>query len=212
MSLELDHFFILTEAGAPAASLLTDIGLNEGTANDHPGQGTSNRRFFFADSMLELLYIRDAKEAKEGSGCGLRLAERISGHAASPFGLIFRATNDSTFAHFPGWKYYPEYLDEGQYFCVGENSNQIDEPLCIQLSGTSSHSVRKSRKGRFNCVSEIRVCFPIKPTTTVLDHISQCEKLSLIPGKPHLMEIVFNGHKEQHSRDLRPSLPLIVRW
>ena len=67
--------FILTEAGAPAASLLTDIGLNEGTANDHPGQGTSNRRFFFADSMLELLYIRDAKEAKEGSGCGLRLAE-----------------------------------------------------------------------------------------------------------------------------------------
>ncbi len=47
MTIELDHFFILTDPGAPQAELLTEIGLVEGTPNDHPGQGTANRRFFF---------------------------------------------------------------------------------------------------------------------------------------------------------------------
>ncbi len=72
MSSELDHFFILTGAGASQAKLLVDIGLVEGTANNHLGQGTANRRFFFADSMLELLYLRDANEAMSGPGNRLR--------------------------------------------------------------------------------------------------------------------------------------------
>jgi hypothetical protein len=53
--MQLDHFFILTEKFAPEAKLLTDLGLVEGTSNSHPGQGAANRRFFFANTALELL-------------------------------------------------------------------------------------------------------------------------------------------------------------
>jgi len=212
MNLELDHFFILTEPGAPAASLLTDIGLVEGTANDHPGQGTSNRRFFFANSMLELLYIRDAREAALGPGSRFHLTERLADHSASPFGLVFRATDESTSAHFPGWQYFPEYLSADQYFHIGENSDRFDEPLCILLPHTFSQPTRQPGNGRFDCVTEVRVSFPSTRTSPVLEKVGQCRMLSLISGKSHLMEIVFNGHRDHQSKDLSPFLPLIISW
>jgi hypothetical protein len=55
MTIALDHFFILTEPGSPQADLVSGIGLKEGASNNHPGQGTANRRFFFSNSTLELL-------------------------------------------------------------------------------------------------------------------------------------------------------------
>jgi hypothetical protein len=212
MSLELDHFFILTEPGAPAASLLSDIGLIEGIANDHPGQGTSNRRFFFSDSMLELLYIRDAREATVGPGSRLHLAERIADSSASPFGLVFRETDGSTSEYFPGWQYYPEYLSAEQYFHVGKNSGQIDEPLCIVLPQTFSQPIRQPGNGRFDSVTEVRVSFPSRRTSPVLEAVAQCRMLSLISGVPHLMEVVFNGNREHQAEDLRPFIPLTISW
>ena len=103
MSFELDHFFILTSPGAPQAELLSGIGLIEGSPNDHPGQGTANRRFFFSDSMLELIYIRDANEAANGPGSRLGFVERAKDPSASPFGLIFKEVPKSSGAPFPGW-------------------------------------------------------------------------------------------------------------
>ncbi len=64
MPFELDHLLICTDEGAPAAELLVQVGLTEGSGNVHPGQGTANRRFFFHNLMLELLWVQDAAEAQ----------------------------------------------------------------------------------------------------------------------------------------------------
>ncbi len=64
MSFELDHCFIWTEVGAPEADLLIEFGLTEGQSNMHPGQGTANRRFFFENVMLELLWVHNKTEAQ----------------------------------------------------------------------------------------------------------------------------------------------------
>ncbi len=63
MPFELDHFFICTDVGAPAAAALMALGFVEGAPNTHPGQGTANRRFFFDNAMLELLWVHDEAEA-----------------------------------------------------------------------------------------------------------------------------------------------------
>ena len=78
MTIKLDHVFILTDPGAPQATQLAALGLIEGTSNEHLGQGTANRRFFFSNTMLELLYVRDAAEAMNGPGHQLRFVERTS--------------------------------------------------------------------------------------------------------------------------------------
>ncbi len=53
MRIELDQLFLCTDPGAPEAEELVQFGLREGPTNQHAGQGTANRRFAFANAMIE---------------------------------------------------------------------------------------------------------------------------------------------------------------
>jgi len=128
VALKLDHVFILTEPDAPIAEELVSAGFIEGTRNPHPGQGSANRRFFFGDFTLEWLFLVDEAEAREGAGQGLKLADRWLTDSASPFALVVRCDTDPDFVH---WLYWPDYFDGKMSFAVGENSENISEPLCI---------------------------------------------------------------------------------
>ena len=63
MGYEIDHIFVLTDTDAPSAGALLRLGLTEGPPNRHAGQGTANRRFFFDNAMLELLWVENVDEA-----------------------------------------------------------------------------------------------------------------------------------------------------
>ncbi|MEM6435354.1 MAG: VOC family protein [Cyanobacteria bacterium P01_D01_bin.115] len=95
MTLQLDHVFILVEPEAKMADRLLESGFQEGPSNTHPGQGTANRRFYFANGMLEFLWVRDADEVNAGPGRELRFPERAIDSAASSFGVIFVPCQDA---------------------------------------------------------------------------------------------------------------------
>lgn len=213
MTIELDHFFILTDPGAPQAELLSEIGLIEGTSNDHPGQGTANRRFFFSDTMLELAYIRDANEAANGPGSRLRFAERAADANASLFGLIVKETARSAKVPFPGWPYYPDYYGADQYFHIGENSDLLEEPLCICAPFDAPLPANQPAPAdAFSRVTKVHISVQVTQPSSVLEAIAQCERISLQLDGPHLMEVVFNEEQQGQYRDLRPGLPLVLRW
>jgi hypothetical protein len=78
MRIELDHLFVCTAPGAPEAEELVRFGLREGPPNQHPGQGTVNRRFAFSNAMIEFLRASDAQEAQsEDPRCSLALGEVV---------------------------------------------------------------------------------------------------------------------------------------
>lgn len=213
MSIELDHFLIITRQGAPEAEILVDIGMIEGTNNDHPGQGTANRRFFFSNWGLELAYVRDAEEAQNGKASKLRIVERAADDSASPFGLIVHRTSDDTDDPFPGWHYYPEYFSSDKYFVVGENSEILEEPLCICMPIMApARPVQAPQAESFSHVSELIISVSVEQPSPVLQTIAQCDGVSLRTGASHCMEIVFMDEVVGQSKDLRPDLPLIVRW
>src|SRR5258707_15698256 len=87
MRIELDHVFVCTAPGAPEAEEFVRFGLREGPPNRHPGQGTANRRFAFANAMIELLWVDEAEEAQSECSRRTQLWERWSGREsrASPF-------------------------------------------------------------------------------------------------------------------------------
>ncbi|MCV6608112.1 MAG: VOC family protein [Campylobacterales bacterium] len=58
----LDHIFLCVTKSAPEAEILKNFGLDEGSSNVHPGQGTANRRFFFENFMIELLFIENLED------------------------------------------------------------------------------------------------------------------------------------------------------
>ena len=213
MTIAVDHIFIVTNPGAPADDLMSGVGFVEGTRSTHPGQGTANRRFFFANSMLELLYVHDPKEAANGSGSRLRFTERTVPTQASPFGLIVRASAGSTDPPFPGWRYYPEYFPADQCFHVGENSDLLEEPLCICMPlGLPRHSSQSQTGNPRKTITEVRISVPVVRASLTLEAIAKCEPISLRLNEPHLLELVFNEEKEGQSKDMTPELPLIVRW
>ena len=95
---ELDHLFICCKAGAPEAEYLRDFGLTEGPPNVHPGQGTMNRRFYFHNAMLELLWVHDPVGAQNMRTRPTHLWERWQGRHgdASPFGICLHPRHAET--------------------------------------------------------------------------------------------------------------------
>lgn len=111
--MQLDHIFIRSSKGGIEAETLLEFGLVEGTPNTHPGQGTANRRFFFHNMMIELLWVEDISEVQNERTKPLKLFERLSGtsEVVSPFGICFRPSeNCNSIVPFTCWKYKPVYL------------------------------------------------------------------------------------------------------
>lgn len=110
---ELDHIFICTDIGGPVADQLIAFGLTEGSPNVHPGQGTANRRFFFHNAMLELLWVHDPEEAQNATTRPIRLWERWNGRQgdALPVAICLRSRHPETEElPFAAWAYTPAYV------------------------------------------------------------------------------------------------------
>jgi hypothetical protein len=211
--MQLDHFFILTSPGAPQAESLSALGLQEGTPNVHRGQGTAHRRFFFEDAMLELLFMQGPAGFAGGPHERLGLVERLSSEHASPFGLVFRSMPSSTCTPFRGWSYHPPYLGAGESFLVGENSGTLEEPLCILAPfGALSNTGQARSPEPYRSVSEVRLSVPVSRSSAVLQAVAKGPRVSLQLNAPHLLEVVFQRGERGECADLRPSLPLVLRW
>src|SRR5262249_12660228 len=127
--------FVCTSPGAPEADKLVQFGLHEGPPNQHPGQGTANRRFAFTNAMLELLWVKDAVEAQSQRTKPTLLWERWSGRndQASPFGICLRPIDPQDAGPpFPAWEYRPSYLPDPLFLCIGEA--EVEEPMWVYLS------------------------------------------------------------------------------
>lgn len=213
MAIELHHFFILTDKEDSLSKQISSIGLIEGTRNNHPGQGTANRRFFLPNSTLELIYVRDVNEALHGRGSRLRFVERVSDPISSPFGLIAKSATESKDVPFPGWHYYPEYFGDDQYFHVGENSDLLEEPLCVCMpTNLSRPETPPKSENPLWTLTELRISVPVIKPTPPLEAFSRCEAVSLKLNEPHRMEIVFNEKKGGRTKDMTPEYPVVIYW
>ncbi|KPJ91375.1 MAG: hypothetical protein AMJ53_11825 [Gammaproteobacteria bacterium SG8_11] len=218
MEYELDHVFIFTEAGAPAADQLVSSGLMEGTSNVHPGQGTCNRRFFFQNAMVELLWVHDADQAQNYTTSPtflyLRWMNRNKG--ACPFGICLRPKIIHTNHYpFPGWAYRPQYLPQTFYIHVSDTANEIQQPFLFYLPYLNKQEFPPQGQPvehslGIHSVSHITVNMPdgIQPSRA-LQQLQKDGLLSIRSAKRYLLEVIFDNHDKATSLDFRPELPLI---
>ena len=146
MALELDHVFICCSPDAPEADALVRFGLLEGSSNMHPGQGTANRRFFFRNAYLELLWVSNPAEARSEQTRHTRLWERWSSRAsgACPFGVIFRPTGAQPAAPFETWS----YINPTTCHLACPSSSPLAHPSKSQSSCTSRSSRGRAHPSR----------------------------------------------------------------
>jgi hypothetical protein len=213
----VDHAFICCRAQAPEGDALLRLGFVEGSSNTHPGQGTANRRFFFDNFMLELVWVADPDEARNERTCRTRLFERCEGkdRQVSPFGIIFRSTGAPPApSPFATWSYTPIYLPPGLAMQVAEGTT-LYEPELFYLPFL--------RRAAMQCPEPVAHAQPIRRVCGLsvgvrsrgaLSAASRCAEqhglVSYFEAPQPLLEILFEGPAGMRI-DARPELPLVFR-
>lgn len=223
MTPEFDHLFICTDIGANEADRLVSFGLVEGSSNTHPGQGTANRRFFFHNAMLELLWVHDPQEAQSEPIHLTRLWERWThrSNGACPFGIGLRpAINSSSTIAFSSWEYRPPYLPKTMSIAVGTNSEVLAEPMLFQIPFGQRPDQYPSEKAQplnhpigWREVTRVELMSPAANHASpefqaVIDTIG----LKLQTSEEYYVELGFDGEVQGQRLDLRPGLPLVMSW
>lgn len=216
MPLQLDHIFICVAPGAPEADALLRLGLHEGSSNVHPGQGTANRRFFFRNAYLELLWVADEREARSKKSAPTRLWQRWSERAsgACPFAMVFRAAAAGTLAPFETWSYRPDYLPPGLTIEFAQGM-PIEEPelvyLPFALRAGAPAAEPTAHDVEIRDIARVVIGPPGAATLSAAARAVQADGLVTFRATAqHVLELQFNAEREA-SFDLRPTLPLIFR-
>jgi hypothetical protein len=239
--LELDHLFICVGPGASAAEALRAFGLTEGSPNRHPGQGTANRRFFFHNAFLELLFLTDPREVRSTLTAPTRLYERFeaatdgpgavgdtsSGEPStdeasfpvSPFGVCFRpSTPHEKRATFPCLRYRPAYLPPELWIEIGKAP--LTEPMWFFarfFNRPDRMAVgRRQPLAHPLGVQEITAVRIVIPQVAALSPAAlQAQAVAgfeIVRGDAPLMTLVFDGAPGGRCKDFQPELPLVIRW
>ena len=216
MALELDHAFICCSRGAPEGDALVRLGLNEGSPNTHPGQGTANRRFFFRNAFLELLWVSEPSEARSEQTRRTKLWERWSERASSacPFGLVFRPKGANTAtAPFATWAYRPNYLPPGLAIEFAEDV-PLEEPELVYLpylhrAGPPTYEpTDHSLPIRELC--GVAVGLPAGALSKPSQATLSAGLVTYRFAAEHVLELTFLA-VQATVVDLRPTLPLLLR-
>lgn len=217
--MQIDHIFIRARAGGPEAELLSSMGLTEGSGNHHPGQGTENRRFFFQNGFIELLWIADADEIQSAQTRRTMLLERLTQDDASPFGICFRPSSGEGEAPFPHWQYTPAYLPPGLTIDIGTDV-PLSEPMCFFLAtAVAPHAYPIERREPLSHALGVSQISSVTLTMPGAAQLSTCAaaardsgQVRIEAGSVHLMKIVFDENRQGKLQDLRPHLPLILKY
>jgi Glyoxalase-like domain len=133
--MEIDHLFVFSDSPQAAAEQLLSLGLTEGSSRVHPGQGTTNRKFYFENFFLEILWVHDEAEISSPLLRPTRLGERAryATTGASPYGLCLVNTLDTDPVFAAALAYQPQYFPAGMPIEVLPHAHNPNLPWTFRL-------------------------------------------------------------------------------
>jgi hypothetical protein len=208
---ELDHVMIFCDPEAPEAEALIARGFFEGQRNSHPGQGTTNRRFFFRNAFLELVWVENFAEAQLPNVLPTGLWNRWSRRTeVCPIGLVMRPGRSAPPRPIDSWIYRPSYFPQG--FSVEIAKDVPDhEPLLIHLPFAKPALVEEFDPGAetlIGAVLDATLHLPQSGSLSPgLSALVEAGVVSVEPSREFLVDVRHVGGSNDII-DLRPDLPL----
>jgi len=108
----IDHIYIFSNRGQETDKLVK-FGLTEGSGRKHQGIGTANRRVFFTNFYLEILWVQDPKEAQSVNSLGIWERSNYQTNSYSRFGICLKNTEDTDSIFANSMKWQPDFLPQG---------------------------------------------------------------------------------------------------
>ncbi|UZO81332.1 VOC family protein [Aquimarina sp. ERC-38] len=133
--MDIDHIFLFSDNNGKEAEKLVEFGLTEGSSRIHPGQGTINRKFYFENFFLEILWVVDESEIRSKLTSKTKLWERsqFKINNFSPFGLCLVNSKSTDQLFEQSEIYQPNYFPEGMFIDIITNEENPNLPWTFRL-------------------------------------------------------------------------------
>lgn len=230
-SLALDHVWFATQSGALAErAALERAGFRIApNINRHDGQGTASITVEFENGYLELIYADDSVGVSENGAVGKqRFIDRANWRntGEAPFGvqLARTAMTPSSFP-FETWRISSEWMGAGEYLEMltprGSRALTLSIPphatdVAANMRAIAAGGDDAAKFLHPNGARRITGVRIVAPSADALppsaDFVNASGAARLEVGHDWLMVLTLDGQRQRRSRDLRPELPLIVRY
>jgi hypothetical protein len=133
--MEVDHIFIFSKNKGKEADEFLEFGFIEGSRRVHIGQGTINRKFYFENFFIEILWVENENEMRSDLILPTKLWERsnFENNDYSPFGLCLLNTGETDILFEKNIRYQPEYFPKGLEIEILSNENNPKLPWTFRL-------------------------------------------------------------------------------
>jgi Glyoxalase-like domain len=230
-AVELDHVYIWVQPGAPEAAILEREGFRvDPTATHHVGSGTSSRSVLFENAYLELLYLDSTV-----TDSALTAMEKTANHsraqwrnnAAPAFGLgLRRRAGAADSLPFPTIRNHKPWMMPGTDIRATTTIDQLEAPDVFVVPAYMAlpawiESVRSDSRqsgllqhpSRVRQLTHVRLSL-VDPKGLVASvrALASAGVVEIDRGSAAVATLTFDGGRRGVVRDLRPSLPLVIRY
>ena len=222
---ELDHVYVVVPDYQDAARRLGEAGITLDTAfvSRHEGGGTASISALFQNAYFEILWVEPTVSVEDTNRSDVEQLVRAaawSGSGPSPFGIGLRRTPGAPDSlPFSGDREATEWAEPGTFFFSFHTSSD-DEPAVfvvpeymalptwIDQARNEDPTLLEHRLG----VSQITAVIIGTGSPPAAAEEIQLESLQFRASALPVMELVFDGGHKDSTLDLRPGLPLILRY
>ncbi len=218
--LELDHVVVFASVDAPEAKRLEEIGLQGfGGVTRHGDLGSASTSFFFSNLVyLELLWIHDEEAARRNfepltMNTIPRMNWRTTG--ASPINLMLRRRQPGT-TDPPPFVCKQLQLPNGAF--VGFNGEVANEPCYgvvpeeMSFRGFRANIPDLSHPLGVTHLTNVTITVVADGLSSIARLLSENRIVSYEKGPAPLMTLTFDNGGQGNSVDVRPTLPMVLRY
>ena len=215
--MEVDHLFIFSASNGNEADELRDFGFTEGSSRVHPGQGTCNRKFYFENFFLEILWVMDELELQSDLLAPTKLSERAKFRTShySPFGLCLLndASTNALFAR--SLAYQPAYFPPGAIIEVITNEEQPSLPWTFRLPFKGPRKQPEEPMTHQNGLQRLTsMAFGVPRLGTnspYIGYFKDEQNIVFIENERQALTLTFDNHRRCESK-IFDRLPLTINY
>ncbi len=202
----IDHIFLFTDDNGTIADDLVTFGLTEGSNRVHVGQGTTNRKFYFDNFFLEILWVHNETELKseQTHPTGLWQRAAFQTNRFSPFGLCLVNSDDTDTLFEKAFHYQPDYFPNGMKIDILKNDNQPDLPWTFRLPFKGQKKNENEPTRHTNGISVLtQAIFEYQSSTepTFLDHFRNEDTIQFKASSRNWLNLIFDNGRQGQTQD-----------
>ena len=214
--MNIDHIFIFTDDKGKIADDLVDFGLTEGSNRIHIGQGTANRKFYFDNFFLEILWVHNSNEitSDKTKPMGLWQRAEYKTNRFSPFGLCIVNSEGTETIFNNAFKYQPDYFPQGMEIDIIKNEDQTDLPWTFRLpfkGQKKPESEPTKHKNDISILTNAIFEYQSISENTFLENFKNHRQIQFIKSSRHWLNLIFDNGKQRKKQEFK-NLKLTIEY